>query len=134
MKTIALYAFAVLTLVSCVEYETVYVIDERDALVGYYDVDEYSRTYRENITYEIYVSKNPYNSREIFLNDFYALNTQVVAVVDYGLITIPRQITNGYEIEGSGEVFGRELHLNYRVWDLHSHSYSDYCEAVAYSY
>ena len=133
MKTITLFAIAALTLVSCIEYETVYVYDERDALVGYYDVDEYSKTYREHITYEIYVTKNPYDSREVYLNDFYALNTQVVAIVDRGIITIPRQITNGYEIQGSGDVFGRELHLNYRVWDLHGDNFADYCEAVAYS-
>ncbi len=134
MKTIALFAFAVLTLASCVEYEARPVYDERNALVGYYDVEEYSRTYREHITYEIFVTKNPRHSREIFLNDFYALDTEVVALVDYGHITIPLQVSNGYEIEGSGDVYGRELHLSYRVRDLHDNSYADYCEAVAYLY
>jgi hypothetical protein len=78
--------------------------------------------------------KNRYSSTEIYLNNFYAHNTQVYAYVNSHRITIPFQVSNGYEIEGSGTIYGSELRFDYRVRDIYHNTFTDYCEAIAYAF
>lgn len=135
MKRSLFFISAIILMTSCVDYHyTEPVYDARDRVVGYYEVEEFSQTYQELISYDIYVSKGRYTNNEIFLDDFYAANTRVLAYVDADRITIPLQVTNGYEIRGSGWVNNGRLTLDYRVKDLERRTYTDYCEAIAYRY
>ena len=43
-----------------------------------------------------------------------------------------RMVVDGYEIEGSGDMYEDQLNLSYRVTDTYSHSVTDYCETVAW--
>ena len=133
MKTLVAALTGVLMLISCANDETVPVRDYRERLIGYYDVEEYSETYGEYIYYDMYVSRAYYRD-EIYLEDIYAENTRVRAIVDFDRITIPYQITAGFEFEGSGVYYNGKLELNYRVRDTYHQTYSDYCSTVAYKF
>lgn len=133
MKTLFAALMGVFLLVSCTDYDTVPARDYRERVIGYYDVEEYSETYDEHIYYDMYVSK-AYYIDEIYLEDIYSENTRVRAIFDYDRITIPLQITAGFEFEGSGVYYNGKLELNYRVRDTYHHTYSDYCSTVAYKF
>jgi hypothetical protein len=133
MKRTTGYIIAIILLASCTtEYYAEPVYDARDRLIGYYDVEEFSETYNELVIYEMLVSKSRYARNEIILHDFYAAHTEVYAFVDHDRISIPLQVSGGYEFHGNGRIYRGELILNYRVKDLHSHAYVDYCEAHAF--
>ncbi len=131
MKRLIGIGFLAILFSACTEtyYEPRY--DSRDRLTGYYEVEEYSETYNDITYYSIRVSKSGYDN-EIYLNNFYATDLRVYAILDYDRITIPWQIANGYEIEGVGTVHGNELHLNYRVKDRYNHAPADFCETTAW--
>ena len=78
--------------------------------------------------YSVRISKDNYSNRRIYLNNFYGANVQVYAYVDYTKITIPSQVVDGYEIEGTGTLHGSDLSLNYRVKDWYHNSVTDFCE------
>ena len=105
--------------------------DERDRLVGYYEVEEYSDTYRDFTYYTMRISKSPYYN-EIYLDNFYAANIRVRAVLEYDRIRIPFQIVDGYEVDGTGTFYGSEINFTYRVKDRYSNSYTDFCETRAW--
>lgn len=104
--------------------------DPRDRVLGYYDVEEYSQTYNDYTYYSMRISKSGYD-REVYLHNFYAVDIDVYAVLDYDKITIPFQIVDGYEIEGVGTVYGNELNFNYSVRDRRSNTRKDFCETIA---
>src|SRR5215218_10206835 len=114
MKIILSLIFVSFALTSCTDYyidETRY--DYRERLTGYYDVEEYSDTYNEEVHYSMYVSKN-YGSRDgVYFEDFYAEGVRITAYIDNDYIDIPFQIINGLEIEGHGSFYSGELHLHY---------------------
>ena len=133
MKTLSSLVFAAFVLSSCTNYYTEEVrYDYRERMTGYYDVEEYSDTYNEEVHYSIYVSKNPATHDGIYLQDFYAYGVRVSAYIDNDYIDIPFQVVNGFEIEGSGSFYGGELHLNYSVRDRRSNAPTDYCDTIAY--
>ena len=105
--------------------------DERDRVVGYYDVEEYSETYHDVSYYSIRILKSGYYN-EIYLDNFYASDIRVYAVLEYGRIRIPFQVVDGFEVEGSGTVYGNEIRFNYRVKDRYTNSYTDFCETKAW--
>jgi hypothetical protein len=131
MKTLIYLLIASVSLVSCVDYyETVY--DERDRVVGSYDVDEYSNTHHEYVYYSMYVSKSHRSGNELILDNFYAEDLAVRAYISNGHITIPFQVIDGYEIEGTGSYYRGEMDLNYSVRDRYSNNHTDFCETIAH--
>lgn len=129
MKKVILLVILAAIFQACTVYESEF--DERDRIVGHYDVEEYSETYNEVAYYGIHISKAGYGDK-VYLENFYAANLRVYAFLHYSRITIPYQVIDGYEIEGSGTIYGNELELFYTVNDLYSHSPIDYCETVAW--
>jgi hypothetical protein len=134
MRKLAFFLIVAATLTSCFSYEEEIRprYDNRDRFVGHFEVEEYSKTYREFVYYNIHISKSGYDGNEVLLRDFYAEHTDIFAYVNGDRIDIPLQVSNGYEIEGSGYIHARELHLDYRVYNLYGGPYIDYCEAVAF--
>ena len=56
----------------------------------------------------------------------------VRAEISSGKIFIPRQLVNGYEIEGVGSLYLNEIQFNYKVRDTYTNRIPDYCEATAW--
>lgn len=131
MKTIFAFAAVLLIATSCNYYDIEPRYDSRDKFVGYYDVEEFSETYHETTYYEMRITRSRYD-REIYLDNFYGANMRVYAIVSFDDIRIPFQVVDGYEIEGSGTLHYDELILTYRVTDTYDHSFTDYCETVAW--
>lgn len=121
-----------LTTTACDVYVVEPRIDKRDYIVGYYSVDEYSKTYNDYTVYSFRISKSRSSYDAISFDNFYASDLRVKAYVYYDEITIPYQVVNGYEIEGSGIVHGNTLHLSYRVRDLYEHTPTDFCDTEAH--
>ena len=131
MKNLIVFAALLVVAASCNDYEATPRYDDRNKFVGYYDAEEYSETYHEVTTYEMRISKSRYD-REIYIDNFYASDLRVYAIVNYDEIRIPFQIVDGFEIEGSGRLYLDELNLTYRVKDTYDYSVADYCETVAW--
>jgi len=130
MKRLILLLVPVVFLSSCYFEEIQPRYDDRDRIIGWYNMEEYSETYNDMTYYSMQISKSSYRN-EIYLNNFYAADIRVYATLDYDHIRIPLQTVNGYEVEGTGTVYGNEINFNYRVKDLYSNSYSDFCETTA---
>lgn len=131
MKKLIGFVALVLIATSCNYYDVEPRYDARDKFVGYYDVEEFSETYGDITYYEMRISRSRHD-REIYLDNFYAADIRVYAIVTFDDIRIPFQIVDGYEIEGSGTLYHNELNLSYRVKDRFDHSVADYCETVAW--
>mgnify|MGYP006203940313 CR=1 FL=1 len=131
MKKLIPFAALILIASSCTFYDVEPRYDDRNNFVGYYDVEEYSETFKDLTYYEIRISKSRYD-REIYIDNFYAADLRVYAIVSFDDIRIPFQVVDGYEIEGTGTFYRGELTLNYRVLDLYDNSGADYCETVAW--
>ena len=122
-----------LIVTSCNVYDVEPRYDARDKVVGRYDVEEYSETYNQYTSYSISIRKGGF-TREIYIDNFYASNIRVYAYLDYDRITIPYQIIDGYEVEGTGTVYGSSINMRYRVKDTYMNSYTDFCETDAWRY
>lgn len=131
MKKLIPFAALIFIASSCTFYDVEPRYDSRNKFVGYYDVEEYSETFNDMTYYEIRISKSRYD-REIYIDNFYAADLRVYAIVSFDDIRIPFQVVDGYEIEGTGTLEHRELILNYRVFDLYNNTMADYCETVAW--
>jgi hypothetical protein len=107
------------------------VYDNRDSVIGRYDVDEYSETFNDHVSYSVYIKLGRY-SDEIYIDNFYDVNVRVHATLVGGRITIRRQTINGYEIEGVGTIYGGEIDFHYSVRDHYSNVSTDFCEATYY--
>jgi hypothetical protein len=131
MKKLIALSFTAFLLTSCYIDSIESRYDSRDRITGSYEVEEYSETYDDYTYYSFRVSKSSYRD-EVYFNNFYGADIRIYAVVSNDRITIPFQEENGYEIEGVGTIRGSEIHLSYTVKDLYDHSYTDYCETVAW--
>ncbi len=131
MKNYMFISLLMFVSASCTFYEVEPRYDYREKFVGYYDVEEYSKTYGDYTYYTMRITRSRYDG-EIYLNNFYAAEIRVYATVNFNDIRIPFQVVNGYEIEGSGSLYGHQLSLSYRVKDLYDYSVSDYCETIAW--
>jgi len=131
MKTFITFILGIALLSSCDVYVLEQRVDHRDRIVGNYEMDEYSETYRDYTYYDMEVSKSAYSHREIYMHNFYGVNIRIYAYVDGNAVTIPYQINNGYEIEGHGTVYRNELRLNYRVVDVYHGTATDFCDTQA---
>ncbi|MBA4058632.1 MAG: hypothetical protein C0490_28205 [Marivirga sp.] len=133
MKRMLLVVALLLLLSACDVYVVEPRYDPRDKVIGQYDVEEYSETYNDLTYYSFYITKSGY-SREIRIDNFYASDIRVYAYLDYDKVTIPYQVVDGYEIEGVGTAYGSYIKLSYRVKDVYSNSYTDFCETEATRY
>ena len=106
--------------------------DNRDRMVGYYDVEEYSNTYNDYTYYSTQLSKSGYDGNEITLSNFYSVDISIYAYVNNDKITIPFQVVDGYEVEGVGIFKGSGFDLNYSVKDTYTNSRTDFCETKAW--
>jgi hypothetical protein len=102
--------------------------DYRDRIVGHYDVEEYSQTYNDLTYYSLYISKEGSSGYTIYLDNFYGSDISVYAYVEGDKITIPFQVTDGFEVEGTGLMQGGNISLTYRVKDRYQDTRSDFCE------
>lgn len=133
MKRVTQFALLVMIVSGCDVYMIEPAYDSRDRMIGHYDVEEYSETYREWISYSIYISKAASRDK-IYIDNFYGSEISVYAYVNYGRVTIPFQVVNGYEIEGAGSFHDYYLSLQYSVRDVYNNSYTDFCEIEARRY
>jgi hypothetical protein len=132
MKALIFAMVAVLMLTSCFYDESVNTrYDYRDNVVGYYDVEEYSQTFNDMTYYDITITRSSHWD-EIWIDNFYAADISVYAIVSYDRIRIPFQTVDGYEIEGSGVVKGNRIDFTYSVKDRYSHNATDFCETTAW--
>jgi hypothetical protein len=133
MKRLFQWALLALAISGCDIYVVEPAYDSRDRITGHYDAEEYSETYNDLIFYSIYIVKAATRDR-VYIDNFYGSDMRVLAMVDYDRITIPYQVVDGYEIEGVGTFYGHYLSLTYRVKDIYSNSYTDFCETEATRY
>lgn len=111
-------------------YDPVY--DSRERVIGRYDVEEYSETFNDYTSFSVWIERSNNYSDEVWIDNFYAVNISVRAAINYDKLTIPRQVVNGYEVEGVGTIYASSISLSYRVKDLYNNSRTDFLEATAY--
>lgn len=133
MKTKILLLAMVLFLTSC-EIIIEPVIDDRDRLVGSYQVEEYSQTFNDYGKFTIRIRKAPGYNSDVIVENFYNANLNVRAEVINDKIYISKQYVDGYEIEGVGTIYFDEIRFSYRVRDTYYYKPTDFCEATAWEY
>lgn len=102
--------------------------DHRDQVTGYYDIEEYSETFRDYTYYSLHITKEDYSgSSTVYLHNFYGADITVRAYLEYDKLTIPYQVVEGYEIDGTGSLYNDHIDLSYRVKDLYHNSTADFC-------
>ncbi|MDH5367565.1 MAG: hypothetical protein OEW67_11290 [Cyclobacteriaceae bacterium] len=135
-KNFIIAIISLLALTSCeiiIHTEEPIFIDERDKFLGSYRMEEYSDTYNEVSEYSIHISKSPYDTDVVYIDNFYGVNMEVLVLVRGDKLVIPLQEINGYEIEGEGWYDFNDLEFDYVVRDLtRYHIINDYCTAVAW--
>jgi hypothetical protein len=128
MKQVFIAALFITLMASCDVYYAEPRYDHRDQVTGYYDVEDFSKTYDEYHYYGLSISKvGSYGSSEINLSNLYADGLDVYAYFNGNAIDIPFQTEDGYEIEGSGFISNGTLHLDYRVKDRYGNGINDFC-------
>jgi hypothetical protein len=91
-------------------------------------------TYNDVTNYTFRIEKSGYSGNEIYIKNFYGVGIRVRAIVSYDHIDIPRQVIDGYEVDGVVTIFNSELRMIYRVVDLYSNHRADFCETTAWLY
>ncbi len=129
MKTLA-PIFLLILVSACDVYYIEPRYDERDRVTGYYTVREFSSTYNDVVYYTMQITRSGNNQR-VYLHNFYGADIRVYAIFEFGQLTIPFQVVNGYEVEGSGNMVGSDIQLSYRVRDRHNNTRADFCNADA---
>lgn len=132
MKTTWASLLMLVFFTSCTTYIVEPAYDDRDRVIGYYDMEEYSSTYSGYTYYGVTISKATNSNNRILISNFYAADLLITAYLDGDRITIPEQTINGYRIEGSGSYHRDELHLIYKVKDRLNNTYTDFCDTYAY--
>ena len=133
VRLIALFGIILLA-TSCDIYLTEPRFDVRDELVGRYDIEEFSATYNVYTQYVVRIEKSGYSGNEIYIKNIYDAGIRVHVLINFDRIDIPRQVIDGYEIDGVGTIFANEISMNYRVRDLYSNRNTDFCETTAWRY
>lgn len=130
--------FAFLLLVSCEvivieEPVPVVVHDDRNHFVGFYSVEEYNVTRDSYAEYTFDIVKSSRFLDGVYIRNFYGTGIELFAEVIGNDIFIPDQEVDGFHIEGSGYINGRELILDYTIHD-HYNPYSrvQYFETIAW--
>jgi hypothetical protein len=130
MKTTASLLFILLVATSCdiILVEPAY--DERNRIIGSYQLEEYSQTYNDYTSFFIYIRKSGIG-QQVLIENFYNSDMDVLADYQFDKIYIDRQFVNGYEVEGVGTVYGNEIKFNYKVRDTYTNRPTDFCNATA---
>ncbi|MCB0494559.1 MAG: hypothetical protein KDC79_00360 [Cyclobacteriaceae bacterium] len=106
--------------------------DDRDLIVGFYKVDEYSETTDEYFNYEIDIVKSCCNDNEVLIRNFYDVDLEVYGYFSGYKLTIPRQYIGRYEIEGTGRMENSHLNMSYVVRNPDVYPASDFLSATAW--
>ena len=116
-------------------YEEPVPWDDRDMFVGHYHMEEYSQTTGRIDTYNITVDKAWNRAHEVRIRNFYGIGLKVYGIVDGNRLTIPLQVVDGFEIEGTGRVVGDRLNLSFIARDLYDvPTYTDFVDAEGWLY
>lgn len=102
--------------------------DERDKVVGYYSMEEFSETFNDYTHYTLMITKYGANGNVLYLDNFYGADLQIHAYLSDNKITIPFQVVDDYEIEGVGTLHGMDISLNYTVRDIYNNTRTNFCE------
>lgn len=114
---------------SCAEEEPVTPSDDRDKLVDGWTCTENS-SQAGSSTYTVLISKSTTNTAEVLLENFYDISNQIKArvTVSGNNLTIPQQLLNGNQLNGSGSMSGtNSFTLTYYI---NNGSTIDTCTAV----
>lgn len=117
---------------SCDYYTDDAYFDARNRITGVYQVDEYSQTFNGFIQYDIRILKSS-NRDRVLIENFYDAGITISAQFFNDKIIIPRQKREGFEVEGTGTVWGNRIDFTFSVRDtLHRTKPTDFCEAEAW--
>ena len=109
--------------------------DDRDLFIGNYEMQEYSEATEQYYSYSIRIQKSCCRSDEIKISNFYGADIKVKALVYVNKVTIPRQVVDGYEVEGTGKMINGKLNLTFIVRDLRSQpAFTDFLDAEGWPY
>lgn len=126
MKNLYFLFFFVLGSCQLIIYDEVSHYDNRDDLVGRYEIDEFSETTEHYYSYKIRIVKSCCDEDEVYIQNFYDVGLEVVAEFNGYKLIIPRQYIDDYEIEGTGRLEGSELTLSYIVRNRYQYPSSDF--------
>ena len=132
MRHLYLLSFLVLGSCQIIVYEEPTYYDDRDNVVGYYEVDEYSETTEQYFNYGIDVVKSCCNDNEIIIYNFYDVDLDVVASINGSRIKIPLQHIGDYEIEGTGRIENNSFTFTYVVHNRYQYPRTDFVSATAW--
>ncbi len=132
MKNLFLLLTGLVFILSSCDVHLYEAVDERNHFYGNYSAVEKSETF-ELVSHYHFTIKKSYDHRdEILIHNFYDVGITVYAFVDNGRITIPYQVQNGYEIEGTGRKYSETLEMTFSVFDLKGvHAVTDFCNLTA---
>ncbi|HMP99073.1 MAG TPA: hypothetical protein PKC24_04775 [Cyclobacteriaceae bacterium] len=123
---------ALLVLPSCEFYYYDTHTDPRDRVTGVYFVHEYSQTFNATLQYEMRLLKST-NRERVLIENFYDAGITVSAIFQNGKLTIPRQKRDGFEIEGTGTVWGNRIDFTFSARDTYQRNKpTDFCTAEAW--
>ncbi|OEK04499.1 hypothetical protein [Roseivirga misakiensis] len=125
---------SVLVLLSSCDLTIIEVpFDNRDNFVGRYEAEEYSETYDQLSFFDMRILRDSDDfSNAIYIRNFYAQGIEVYAEVNGRNITIPRQVVDGFVVEGTGRLENGDVFLTYSVDDTYSNGRTDFCNTVLY--
>lgn len=106
--------------------------DSRDNFTGRFTVEEYSETYDILTKYNVRIVKDadPY-SNAVYIRNFYAVDVEIFGEVNGDRLSIPRQVVDGYIVQGTGRLDYGDLVLSYSVEDTYDNSrLVDFCNTV----
>ncbi len=132
MKNLYFLLFVVLGSCQIVIYDEPSYYDNRDEIIGRYELDEYSETTELYFTYNIEILKSCCDSDEVYIRNFYDVGIEVIAYFDGHKLTIPRQYIDDYEVEGTGRLNGSELTLSYIVRNRFQNPSTDFLNFTAW--
>lgn len=90
--------------------------DDRNKFVGRYEVKEQSlETFVPRDDYEVRIRKDLATENQVIIYNFYNLDIEVSALINGNALTIPRQQHQVYEYEGSGNMSGNVITVEYTV-------------------
>lgn len=106
---------------SCIEDDDDPFSDPVDKFLGSWKANESSTLYGGPFVYDVSITRNPTNSAEILISNFYMQgpNEKARALVTGNILTIMEQtICNGsITIKGSGQYLAGKITLNYTTND-----------------
>ena len=95
--------------------------DPVEKFLGNWRAEESSTVYGQGYVYTVVISRNPQNSSEILISNFYyqGVHEKARALVTGNTLTIMRQkiCDNTIEIQGSGTLSGGRINLQYTADD-----------------